>query len=102
MPMRPDLVESLSASTGEGRKLSRKERRKAPRKETIRVGVIIYGTDRRMMYCALLNMSHGGAKLTPTKILDCPDRFSLAIADQPTRNCEVIWREHSEVGVKFL
>ena len=102
MPMRPDLVESLSVSIGEGRRLPRKERRKAPRKDKIRVGIIIYGADRRMMYCALLNMSNGGAKLTPTNILDCPDRFSLAIADQPTRDCEVVWREHSQVGVRFV
>jgi c-di-GMP-binding flagellar brake protein YcgR len=102
MPMRPDLVQSLSASIRERRESPRKERRQSTRKDGLSVGIIAYGRDRRKMHCVLLDISDGGAKLVPADRLNCPDRFSLAIIDQPTRDCEVVWREHSRVGVKFV
>ncbi len=81
---------------------SARERRKSPRKATIRGGTIVYGTDRRTMYCVLLDVSDGGAKLVAADVFTCPDRFSLEFADQPARDCEVVWRQHSHVGVKFV
>ena len=83
-------------------KASTKERRKLPRKETIRGGTIVYGRDRRTMYCVLLDISDGGAKLVPAEMVTCPDRFSLEFADQPARDCKVIWREQSHMGVEFV
>ena len=89
-----DSVETAKAST--------KERRKLPRKETIRGGTIVYGGDRRTMYCVLLNVSDSGAQLVPADIVACPDRFSLEVADQPTRSCKIIWREQSHLGIEFV
>ncbi len=83
------------------KKSSATERRKSPRKEAIRGGTIVYGRDRRSMYCVLLDISDDGAKLVPANISNCPDKFSLKVALQPDRNCEVIWRRHSQMGVKF-
>ena len=78
------------------------ERRKLPRKEIIRGGTIVYGHDRSLMYCVLLDISDDGAKLVPAGTLTCPDRFSLEFADQRARDCKVIWREHSHMGVEFV
>lgn len=102
MPKRPDLVESLSTSIRERRKSSQKERRKSARRDRIRRGVIVYGRERHKMNCILLDISDSGAKLVPADILNCPDRFSLTVTNQPTRDCEVVWREHSHMGVKFV
>jgi PilZ domain len=102
MPKRPDLAESLSASIRERRQSSKKERRKSARRDKIRRGVIVYGRERYKMSCILLDISDGGAKLVPADILNCPDRFSLTVTNQPTRDCEVVWREHGHVGVKFV
>ncbi len=98
MPMRTDLVEALTASIRE----QRKERRKSPRKDALRIGYIVYGRDRRLMHCVLHNISDGGAKLGPANIHNCPDRFFLHIANQPPRDCKVLWRKPTHLGVKFV
>lgn len=82
--------------------MPKKERRKSARDNTLRIGFIVYGRDRRLMRCALLNISEGGAKLGPADIRKCPDRFFLHIASQPPRDCLVLWREQIHLGVKFV
>ena len=102
MPSRPDLVESLSIAIKGRRKLRRMERRKSHRKGTLRRGTIVYGNDRRTMNCVVLNTSDGGAWLVPADLRNCPDKFSLTIIDQPTQDCEIVWRDRDSVGVKFV
>ena len=75
--------------------------RKSHRIETVRGGTIIYGRDRRSMYCVLLDISDDGAKLVPADMRNCPDRFSLKVAGHPDRDCTVVWRRTTQVGVKF-
>lgn len=94
MATRQDLVEGLRASI--------KARRISPRKEGVQVGTIIYGGDRRLMHCVLLHVFDGGAWLVPTDMHNCPDRFSLEVADRPARDCEVVWRKQSYVAVRFV
>ncbi len=77
------------------------ERRQSPRKESISGGTIVYGRHRRLIYCVLLDISDDGAKLVPANILTCPNRFSLKVAGQPVRDCKVIWRRKTQMGVKF-
>jgi PilZ domain-containing protein len=79
-----------------------RDQRKSRRKENVRGGTIVYGRDRRSMPCVLLDISDDGARLVPANIFNCPDRFSLKVADQPDRDCVVVWREHSHMGVKFV
>ena len=79
-----------------------REQRKSRRKETVRGGTIVYGRHRRSMSCVILDISDDGAKLVPANIFNCPDRFSLKVADQPDRDCVVVWRDHSHVGAKFV
>ena len=93
MPTRLDLVDGLRASIA--------ARRILPRREGVQVGTIIYGHDRRLMHCILLHISDGRAWLVPTDMHNCPDKFSLEVGDQPARDCEVVWREKTYIGVKF-
>jgi len=101
MPMESDLVESPSAVLPNRRESLRNERRKSPRKDMLNVGVIVYGSGHRKMYCVLLNISDGGARLVPADLCNCPDRFSLSITNQFARECQIVWRDRSRVGVKF-
>jgi hypothetical protein len=76
-------------------------RRKSHRIEAVRGGTIVYGRDRRSMYCVLLDISDDGAKLVPAEMRNCPDRFSLKVAGHANRDCMVVWRRHTQMGVKF-
>jgi c-di-GMP-binding flagellar brake protein YcgR len=76
-------------------------RRKSHRIEAVMSGTIIYGRDRRSMYCVLLDISDDGAKLVPAEMRNCPDRFSLKVAGHPDRDCKVVWRRTTQMGVKF-
>ena len=91
----------MPAGSEKIKKSSVKERRKSLRMASIRGGTIVYGRDRRSMSCILLDISDDGAKLVPADILDCPDRFTLKVADWSARDCKVIWRQGTLMGVKF-
>ena len=77
------------------------ERRGSPRAKALRSGRIVYSRNACSMVCVVLDISNGGAKLVPADMHQCPSRFSLSLAGEPTRRCEVIWRERAQLGVKF-
>lgn len=79
-----------------------KERRRSSRKKGLRSGRITYGRSGASMVCVVLDTSEGGAKLIPADMHLCPNRFSLRLAGEPTRQCAVVWRERKQLGVKFV
>lgn len=91
----------MAAGSEKAKKSSVKEGRKSPRKEIISGGTIIYGRHRRSMYCVVLDISDYGARLVPANILTCPNKFSLKVGDRPARDCKVVWRRKTQMGVKF-
>lgn len=54
------------------------------------------------MDCVIVNMSEGGAKLRPADMLGCPDEFALQLHGNNFLDCEVIWRKHNVLGVRFV
>jgi hypothetical protein len=50
--------------------------------------------------CTLLDVSREGARLTSARRL--PDRFYVMLKPGLKRWCQVMWRRHGEVGVKFI
>jgi hypothetical protein len=50
--------------------------------------------------CTLLDVSRSGAKLETRSHV--PDRFYLMLQPTLKRWCQVIWRKHGQVGVKFI
>jgi hypothetical protein len=54
--------------------------------------------------CKMANVSAGGAKLTHLDSIRVPDNFFLVLARSGTvrRECMVVWRHDTEIGVKFL
>ena len=94
MATRLELLEELRASI--------EARRIPPRREGVEVGTIIYGDDRHLMHCILLHVFDCGAWLVPIDMHNCPDQFSLELADWPARDCEVVWRKPSYLAVRFV
>ncbi len=79
-----------------------KERRRSPREKGLRSGRITYSRNGAAMVCVVLDMSRHGARLIPADMHQCPSRFSLRLAGEPARECEVVWREKAQMGVKFV
>ena len=52
--------------------------------------------------CQILDFSDTGALLRPADVLQCPPKFVLQPFVGPSRNCEVIWRRGTMIGVRYL
>ena len=84
-------------------KVRQVERRRLPRKKTIRSGKIIYQSATCVMGCTILNLSDGGAAIRPDdQYFCCPTKFTLEIRDSGAVNCEVCWRDGDKLGVRFV
>ncbi|HYB08382.1 MAG TPA: hypothetical protein VEJ16_01780 [Alphaproteobacteria bacterium] len=77
------------------------ERRREKRERTLRHGKIIYSGNSCMMDCLVLDLTEGGARIKPADIMICPEEFVLKIQYSALRNCEVVWRKNTELGVRF-
>jgi len=79
-----------------------RERRQAIRQKTIGPASIGFRDGNCSMDCVVLDLSDYGAKIQPTDVTVCPDRFTLATKDGGRFDCLVVWRHDERVGVKFL
>jgi hypothetical protein len=54
--------------------------------------------------CTVLDVSPGGAKVVTDLGIDIGDKFGLTLVPSrpQSRNCEVVWRNGTTFGVKFL
>ncbi|MEX2408909.1 MAG: PilZ domain-containing protein, partial [Rhodovibrionaceae bacterium] len=78
------------------------DRRGAPRKRTLQKGELFYLNSGAAVECVVLDVSASGARLRPVDVLSCPGHFRLRGPDGALRACEVVWRNDSELGVRFL
>jgi hypothetical protein len=78
------------------------ERRKEIRHRTLKAGLIAFnraGT----IECKVRNISPIGACLEVAGPAGIPDEFLLLIEhDQLKKNCRVVWRRPTKVGVEFV
>jgi hypothetical protein len=53
--------------------------------------------------CQLSDVSDGGARLLVPSPDDIPETFTLRLSSRGTskRNCRVVWRSDTEVGIEF-
>jgi PilZ domain len=80
------------------------ERRKAPRLKALK-GAHILMLDQfgRTVECVVRNISAGGALLALRTLRGVPDKFQLMFdADRVVRQCRVVWRDHTKLGVAFV
>ena len=78
------------------------ERRKQIRHRTLKAGLIAFnraGT----IECRVRNISPVGACLEVAGPAGIPDQFLLLVEhDQLKKNCRVIWRQPTKLGVEFV
>jgi hypothetical protein len=80
------------------------ERRNPPRRKSLK-GARILMLDQfgRTLECVVRNVSNEGARLSLRTPKGVPDKFGLVFeADQSVRQCRVVWRRETEIGVAFL
>ena len=79
------------------------ERRRDARRRTVRAVITRFDGPGSPIDCILLDISLGGARLHVHHTSEMPNQFQLHIeADAFTRQCEVVWRQANELGVKFI
>ena len=75
-------------------------RRKAPRRRVLKTGSIEFGDT--AIECTVRNMSAMGAAIEVVTPLFIPDRFTLFIqSEQSRQTCRIVWRTGRRMGVAF-
>ena len=81
--------------------MQKDKRRSRRRKMRYNAVLIIEGEAQRG--CVLSDISDNGARIDVETVDELPDRFTLLLSGNgsPTRNCRVVWRQPTQVGVDF-
>jgi hypothetical protein len=78
------------------------ERRRAPRRRTLKSGIVIYGGYLFVLYCSVRDLSTEGARLRFVIGTPVPRRFVLMFpSDSIVFEATVVRRRGNEVGVHF-
>jgi hypothetical protein len=78
------------------------ERRRTPRRRTLKGGTVIFGTAAGIS-CVIRNMSETGAALEVESPAAIPNDITLLIKPEIIkRKCRVIWRSGKRIGVQFV
>ena len=78
------------------------EKRRQQRDRVLRHARIIYSASSCTMDCIVMDLSENGARIKPSDMLLCPEEFTLRVPFGTSRDCEVVWRRNTEVGVRFM
>lgn len=81
---------------------ARSDRRRSPRKRTIRRASIVIDGKAGIMEGTILDMSETGAKIRPADITAMPPRFELRCGFGRTYRCEIVRRSAFYLGVQFV
>ena len=82
-------------------KIPTPERRVIFRQRVLKKGLIVFNNGHASIGCQLLDVSERGAKLLPADVLSCPREFVLKVQAGQPRQCEIMWRKGSVLGVCF-
>jgi hypothetical protein len=78
------------------------DRRRHSRSRTLQSALIVFNNGHSTMACQIVDKSEVGAKLTPADVYACPRQFLLKSKIGGPRQCAVLWRNGSTIGVRFL
>lgn len=85
--------------------MSIRKKRRFDRKAFERVGALDLGDGSASTACDILDISDGGARLRPLLVAPklLPEKFTLLLSTcgRVRRDCRVVWRSRSEIGVEF-
>jgi hypothetical protein len=77
------------------------ERRRHKRQRVLKGAAIVFRSGNCAIACQILDMSESGALLMPVDVTSCPAEFVLRPRDGAPRNCEVVWRTGTKIGVRY-
>ena len=78
------------------------ERRRHPRRRVVKNAAIIFRGGNCAIACQILDVSESGALLMPVDVTSCPREFVLKPRVGEPRNCEVVWRTGTKIGVRYF
>lgn len=79
------------------------ERRRLPRRKTLKTAYIAYRTLGTTIDCVVKNLSAGGARLDVESAHGIPDAFDLILKTESRQHvCKIVWRDEYRIGVQFL
>lgn len=78
------------------------ERRAHPRRRVLKNALIVFNHGQCTIKCQVLELSEGGARLVPADPLLCPNEFVLKPDIGESRECEIVWRKGTKVGVSYI
>jgi hypothetical protein len=79
------------------------DKRRAPRKQLRHQGWIAARNSAVLQQCTLSDISDVGARIDVQHVDDIPDEFILLLTRnaKTRRECRVVWRSDSQIGVHF-
>jgi hypothetical protein len=77
------------------------ERRRVPRRRTLKGAMIVFNDGRSTIAATVRNLSDDGANVRVASIVGIPDTFVLRLSDGTTYECRAIWHKSNEIGVAF-
>lgn len=77
------------------------DHRAAPRRRTLKGGKIVVNDGFSTFSCTVRNLSEGGALLIVPSVIGIPDTFVLTMEDGSRRQCTVVRRSTTDLGVQF-
>ena len=79
------------------------EKRNNARRRALKAGIVAYNGGNMTFACVVRDISNTGARLKTDVDRHPPDTFQLQIAlDGLLADCQVVWRDAQQVGVRFL
>jgi hypothetical protein len=78
------------------------DRRAVDRQRVLWKGSVLFLDTEGTIDCVVLDVSGSGARLRPSDVLSCPEQFRLTWLEEEPRLCEVVWRDSTYIGVRFL
>ncbi len=79
------------------------EDRTAPRRRALKSGIVSYNGGNITFSCVVRDVSETGARIRTDAGHHAPDMFRLLIElDGLVADCEVVWRDGQQIGVRFI
>ena len=80
----------------------RTEARGAPRRRTLKAGIMAFSGRHCTLPCIVRDMSDSGARLRVEGAISPPDNFELIIdLDGFEASSVIVWRNQNEIGIRF-
>ncbi|MBK8907660.1 MAG: PilZ domain-containing protein [Rhodospirillales bacterium] len=78
------------------------ERRASRRHKTLKAGRIALNNMCSVVDCTIADVSEAGVRLEVPYGVDIPDAFAVTGGDGGYRECAVVWRTNTRIGVRFI